>query len=170
MKKNKYIGPSFDDLLKQEGTLEAASLAAVNKIIAEQASSKIGLPYEAPTGAKYGSRMMKIYKDLKPERWFRFSLMEQLANLGTDVERAICWKAQADHEGSKQAFFSALELLDLTIADPKNIRRGVLRELCPLREALVDYFMYDNEYKSNDEIWSRYFYEFAYAAAMQKGR
>src|SRR5580704_9185721 len=101
---------------------------------------------------------MKIYKDLAPERWFSFSLMMQLANVGTDVERAIQWKAQGDLEGSKQAFFSALELLDFTIADPKNIKRGVLRELCPLREALVDYFMYDNEYKSSDELWSRYFY------------
>src|ERR1700733_4806978 len=31
MKKNKHIGPSFDELLKEEGTLEAAELAAIKK-------------------------------------------------------------------------------------------------------------------------------------------
>ncbi len=36
MIKNKYIGPSFDEILKEEGTLEVAELAAIKKVIAEQ--------------------------------------------------------------------------------------------------------------------------------------
>jgi hypothetical protein len=114
--------------------------------------------------------MTKIHKTLTPERWFRFSLMEQLANVGTDIERTIQWKKAGNLDYSQKAFERALELLYYTIADPKNIKRGTLRELCRMREALLDYFMGDNEYCTTDEIWSRYFYEFNYAAAMEKGR
>lgn len=35
---------------------------------------------------------MIIHKGLTIERWSQFSLAEQLANVGTDVERAIRWK------------------------------------------------------------------------------
>jgi hypothetical protein len=36
MTKNKYIGKRFDEMLKEEGTLEATELAAIKKVIAEQ--------------------------------------------------------------------------------------------------------------------------------------
>jgi hypothetical protein len=35
-----------------------------------------------------------------------------------------------------------------------------------VRECLVDYFMFDNEYGSSDELWQQYFYGFAYAARL----
>jgi hypothetical protein len=114
--------------------------------------------------------MMKIHKTLTPERWFQFSLMEQLANVGTDVERAMQWKKAGNLDYSQKAFERALELLYYTIADPKNVKRGALRELCRMREVLIDYFVGDNEYGSSDELWSSYFYAFNYAAAIEKGR
>lgn len=91
-----------------------------------------------------------------------------MANVGMDVERTINWRNRGEAKRSGAAFERALELLDLTIADPKNRKR--LKEPCRVREALVDYFIYDNEYGSTDEAWSRYFYYFAYAAAIQKGK
>jgi hypothetical protein len=112
---------------------------------------------------------MSIYhKDLASGRWFKFSLVEQLANIGSDVIRAIQWKNKGNQEYSKQAFERALELIDLTVADPKNKKR--LREILRAREALVDYLVYDNEYGSNDESWRNYFYNFNYASAVQRGR
>jgi len=36
MTKNKYIGKRFDDVLREEGTLETTELAAIKKVIAEQ--------------------------------------------------------------------------------------------------------------------------------------
>jgi hypothetical protein len=63
---------------------------------------------------------------------------------------------------------SSLELLYLTINDPKNKKR--LKELLRMRETLIDYFVFDNEYKSTDELWQEYFYCFNYAAALQRGR
>jgi len=111
---------------------------------------------------------MTIHKDLASGRWFEFSLVEQLANVGSDVERTIKWKNSGNEEYSKQAFERALELLDLTVADPKNRRR--LKEILRTREALVDYFVYDNQYGSTDELWKKYFFNFNYATALKRGR
>ncbi len=111
---------------------------------------------------------MIIHKELAAGRWFELSLIEQLANIGSDIIRTIEWKKKGDPEKSYQAFVRALELIDLTIADPKN--KGRLKEVVRSREALVDHFVYDNIYKTTDEIWYNYFYQFNYAAAMQRGR
>lgn len=110
-----------------------------------------------------------IHKNLSQEHWFTFSLFEQLANVGCDVERAIMWRKAGNVDYKKQAFERALELLTLTIIDPKN--KGAKRkELTRVREVLIDYFVYDNEYGSTDKQWQDYFYQFNYAAALQKGR
>lgn len=108
-----------------------------------------------------------IHNDLASGRWFKFSLVEQLANVGSDVIRTIRWKNKGNAEYSRNAFDRALELLDLTVADPKNKTR--LKELLRLREALVDYFIFDNIYSSTDKLWEKYFYNFNYAAAIQRG-
>ena len=39
--KNKHIGPRFDDILKGEGTLESAELAAIKMAIAEQVAKEM---------------------------------------------------------------------------------------------------------------------------------
>lgn len=112
---------------------------------------------------------MRIHKDLTLERWLRFSLFEQLANVGTDIARAIQWKKSGNLDYSTLAFERALELLDATVADPKN-RKGNLKEILRVREALIDYFMYNNEYQTTDEFWYQYFYDFNYAAAVARGK
>ncbi len=112
---------------------------------------------------------MRLHKNLTNERWFKFSLFEQLANVGTDIERVIYWKNAQNLDYSQKAFERALELLDATIADPKN-RGPRLKELLRVREALIDYFVYDNEYSTSDSLWQDYFYHFNYAAALAKGK
>ena len=112
--------------------------------------------------------MIIHHKGLTPEHWFKFSLIEQLANVGCEIERTINWKNRGNMEYSRQAFERALELLTLTKMDPKNRKR--LKEVCRSYEALVDHFVYDNEYQTTDECWQQYFYQFNYAAAMQRGK
>ncbi len=109
-----------------------------------------------------------IHKDLASGRWFTFSLMEQLANVGSDIHRTISWRNKGNFEYSQQAFERALELLDFTVADPKNRKR--LKELVRVREMMVSYFMYDNPYSFTDEFWQKYFDFFGFAAAMERGR
>lgn len=112
---------------------------------------------------------MIIHKNLTLSRWFQFSIFEQLANVGTDVERAIYWKANGNLEYSRAAFARALELLSLTIIDPKN--KGPRRkEIMRVREVLVDHFMCNNEYGTTEESWQNYFFDFNYAAAIQRGK
>jgi hypothetical protein len=102
------------------------------------------------------------HKSLADGRWNAFTLHEQLANVGSEVERAINWRIKGNADYSQRAYHRALELLDFTRADPKNAAR--LRELCRVREALVDFFQYANEYGSTDTSWRRYFGAFTFAA------
>jgi hypothetical protein len=102
------------------------------------------------------------HKDLTAERWQTFSFYEQMANIGSEVFRAISWR-QKNREYSRLALERALELLDLTLeASIKS--RPRLKELARLREALADYFSFDNNYCSNDKQWQGYFNAFNYAA------
>ncbi len=111
---------------------------------------------------------MTIHKELSAGRWFELSLTEQLANIGADLERCVKWKQKGKIRQSQAAFERALDLLYLTVEDPKNRKR--LREVLRTREALIDHFIYDNEFNTTDEEWQRYFYHYNYAAAMKKGR
>ena len=65
-----------------------------------------------------------IHKELAAGRWFELSLMEQLANVGSDVIRTINWKKKGDKEYSRQAFYRALELKALAGPQPKAIVPG----------------------------------------------
>ena len=100
------------------------------------------------------------HKDLTEEKWFAKSLAEQMANIGSEVERSIIWKNKNDSYKTL-AFERALELIDMTRLDPKNSKR--LRELGRVREVLVDW-NFDNEYGSTDKSWQNYFYAFNYLA------
>jgi hypothetical protein len=102
------------------------------------------------------------HKELAAGRWFRLSLVEQLANTGSEVERALNWQQRGNNEYRTRAVERALELLDLTIADARNRRR--LKELTRVREVLVDYFYADNRFGSSPARWRAYFNAFAVAA------
>src|SRR3989344_8686043 len=105
------------------------------------------------------------HKNLAEGRWQNLPFFEQMANIGSEVERAMSWR-EKNREYSRLASDRALELLDLTISDPKNLKR--LKELFRLREVLADYFYFDNIYKSNDQNWHNYFNAFNYAVAVVK--
>lgn len=104
------------------------------------------------------------HKEMASGRWFKMTFFEQMANIGSEVERTISWKEKNNPEYSKMAFERALELLDLTINDKRNIKR--LKELLRVRETLADYFEFDNEYKSSDKLWRGYFFPFNWAARL----
>lgn len=110
-----------------------------------------------------------MHKQMAAGKWNQLTLMHQMANIGSDIFRTIKWKKHGDTTLSKQAFFRALELLELTIADPKHYKKPCRKELVRLKEVLIDYFMYDNQYKSSDALWENYFYRFNYAAALERG-
>jgi len=108
------------------------------------------------------------HKELSNGKWQEFSFAEQMANIGSEVERAIKWKNKNKPERSQSAFFRALELMDFTISDKCNINR--LDELCRTREVLVDYFFSDNQYKSSDTLWQKYFRAFNWYANLSRNK
>ena len=96
------------------------------------------------------------------DRWQTFSIFEQMANIGAEVGRAINWKKKGKGDMSKNALYRALELIDFTVADPKN--KNSLKEILRMREVIADYIVGDNVYKSTDSAWEKYFYYFTLAA------
>ncbi len=105
-----------------------------------------------------------IHSELAAGRWFKLTLMEQLGNIGSEVSRAIKWRGR-DEKLFMGAIERALELFDLTLADPRW--RGRLKEICRAREVLCDVVFGDNAYATTLEDLDRYFTQFAIAARNQ---
>ena len=79
----------------------------------------------------------------------------------------ISWKQKDNKEFATKAFYRSLELLDLTIGDPRW-RSSKLNELTRVRELLCDAFVGENEYGTSWEFFSKYFYAFALAARREQ--
>jgi hypothetical protein len=92
-----------------------------------------------------GVEMSFQHKELAQGRWQQLSLLEQLANVGSEVERALNWKAKNNAEYAQKAFERALELLGLTIDAAQ--RKSSRKELTRVREALLDFFSGENEFQ-----------------------
>ncbi|MFH1776076.1 MAG: hypothetical protein ABH952_00715 [Candidatus Omnitrophota bacterium] len=102
------------------------------------------------------------HKSLAAGRWQEIPFLTQMANIGSEVERALNWRAKQNTAYYEHAFERALELIDLTLDSVKGFPR--LKEVARLREALVDYFIGDNQFVSTEESWRKYFSHFTYAA------
>jgi hypothetical protein len=93
------------------------------------------------------------HPELAAGRWATFTLAEQLGNVGSEVGRMR--RAQGRDE-------RALELLDLTLADPRW--RDRLREIARAREFLCAAATGGGEYGTTLEDLDRHFLAFAVAA------
>ena len=102
------------------------------------------------------------HKDLALGRWQELSLVEQMANIGSEVGRTINWKNKDNDKFRDQAFECALELFFLTVKDKKN--KTGLKEILRVRAIFKDYIFGTNEYNFSDDDWQKYFYEFSYAS------
>jgi len=89
-------------------------------------------------------------------------LIERMANVGGEVERALRWREKNNADYSRIALERALELIDLSLQ--YSHKHTHLKEIARLREALVDYFCGDNEFGSTESSWRKYFSCFTYAA------
>ncbi|OGE74320.1 MAG: hypothetical protein A3I07_02590 [Candidatus Doudnabacteria bacterium RIFCSPLOWO2_02_FULL_42_9] len=74
------------------------------------------------------------HQELANGRWFTMSIAEQLGNVGSEYSRMLSAKKRNDEVRFNSAFVRFLELLDLTISDPRwSIHRK--RELLRLCES-----------------------------------
>jgi hypothetical protein len=90
------------------------------------------------------------------------NLFQQMANIGSEVSRALNWQKKNNKNFSRNAAVRALELLDLSLDCAKSF--PCIKEFARLREAIVDYFFGVNSFKSSEILWRRYFGCFERAA------
>ena len=105
---------------------------------------------------------MTVHHELSGGRWWTLGIVEQLANVGSEVGRALGARRAGRRERADSAFARALELLDLTSADPRWGGRR-LREIRRAREELCRLYLGD---PSEDSAagFEKYFLAFALAA------
>ncbi len=101
------------------------------------------------------------HKTLASGGWQKLTLTEQLGNVGSEVGRAAKWQGK-DEKNFQGAVERALELFDLTLADPRW--RGRLREITRVRSLFLDAIYGKNEYQTDLSDLDRYFSQFALAA------
>lgn len=101
------------------------------------------------------------------ERWATLSLSEQMGNVGSEVGRAIRAHSSQNHDRFDRALGRALELFDLTIADPRW-SGGRRRELCRAREEFCRLFFDESVDPASAPGLERYFLHFATAANAQR--
>lgn len=103
------------------------------------------------------------HPSLAAGRWHSLSLMEQLANVGSEVDRAVRAHAQGRHDRFERALDRALELFDLTATDPRwalHRRREILRA----REQFCRVFFDATAESDLPGYLEKYFLQFAVVA------
>lgn len=101
------------------------------------------------------------HSSLAAGRWSTLTLAEQLGNVGGEVHRALAAEGRSGAD-FQAAFRRALELLDLTLRDPRHRRR--LKEIARLREFLCDAAAGGTAYRTTLEYLDDYLMQFALAA------
>jgi hypothetical protein len=109
-----------------------------------------------------------LHPGLTGGRWFDLNLVEQLANIGSEVGRSIRARDSGNSARFENAFARGLELFDLTLADPRW--RGRRREIARAREVVCDFLVGDNEHASTAEAIDRYFLAFGAASRATRDR
>ena len=92
--------------------------------------------------------------------WAKFSLDEQMANIGSEVGRAL--RANDNQARYWGAVARALDLFYLTIEDPRW--KGRLREILRVRELFAAAALGSDEYKTSLKDLERYFDCFVWLA------
>ncbi len=98
-----------------------------------------------------------------PGRWGTLTLLEQMAHVGSEVERAIRAHENGRKERWDKAFGRALELFDLTAADHRW-RGPRRREILRAREEFCRLFFDDAPSFGSTKGLRDYFLRFAVAA------
>ncbi|OHA00517.1 MAG: hypothetical protein A3C11_00470 [Candidatus Sungbacteria bacterium RIFCSPHIGHO2_02_FULL_49_12] len=110
---------------------------------------------------------MSLHTSLANGRWQELSFFDQMGNIGSEVGR-MRKRQSTDILESQKALERALELIDLTRADPRWHNFPRLKELCRLRETLLDAWLAEPGNASELNGLDNYLLQFALAARLQK--
>ncbi|HEC64319.1 MAG TPA: hypothetical protein ENI23_03400 [bacterium] len=96
---------------------------------------------------------LKLHKNLKSERWGKFSVKQRELMIGNELNRAKNWIEKNDLEEVNNCYERALELLDLTVEITESGNR--LREYLRLREMMGKLYIEKNgDLKLNNQLFS----------------
>jgi hypothetical protein len=110
---------------------------------------------------------MAIHAGLAAGGWTRLTLVEQLGNIGSEVDRALrSWELNRV-ERFEKALDRALELFDLTASD-ERWRGHRRREILRAREEFVRVFFDPDVPADSAAGLSKYFLQFATLARRRK--
>jgi hypothetical protein len=106
---------------------------------------------------------MAVSESLASGRWRTLTILEQMGNIGSEVERAIRAHESGRQHRFEHALERALDLFDLTAADDRwrGCRR---REILRAREEFCRLFFDPDPPSGSAEGLKRYFLAFATAA------
>ena len=104
-----------------------------------------------------------LHKRAAGGAWHRLELVEQLGNVGSDVDRAIRAHAAGSTRRFEGALERALELFDLTAADPRWHGHRC-QEILRAREEFCRLFFDPDVPPESAAGLRRYFFGFAHAA------
>lgn len=96
------------------------------------------------------------------QRWAALTLIEQMANIGSEVGRTYKWLSKSKPQMAQGAFFRALDLIDLTIRYGRYGEEGrgqLLKELCRCRDEFTSAVLTNN--LESLQSLDRYFGHFA---------
>lgn len=103
--------------------------------------------------------MNTAHTELAAGRWAQMPFAEQMANIGSEVSRALNWRKKGNTALAENAAGRALELLSLSLDCAETYPK--LKELARVGEAIADYFFGSNEFSSSETAWRKYFDYFA---------
>lgn len=87
--------------------------------------------------------------------WYNMPVGLQLANVGSEVNRALSWKKRGNIQRTVSFCNKAIDFLEIMKTDEKN--RNRIGELNFCIEELKDFFLGDNIYGTTDETLMKYY-------------
>lgn len=106
---------------------------------------------------------MALHSKLASGEWSGLTIVEQLAHVGSEVERAMRAHEQGRSDRFEHAFDRALELFDLTATDGRW-RGPRRREVLRAREEFCALFSSNPAISASAPRIRKYFLQFAFAA------
>jgi len=107
------------------------------------------------------------HAELANGRWFTMTIAEQLGNIGSDYERALRWKEKGEEKMFIRAFDRTLELIDLTLSDPR-LTIGRRREIARMRDEVCKELLNKEQNSASAQGLKKYFLNMALLARNKK--
>lgn len=98
--------------------------------------------------------------------WAQRSFIDQMANIGSEVSRALEAKRQGKHERAEQAMTRALDLFEATASLLGQQRSPRLKELLRAKEQFLAAYIFGSEQVSIEVL--QYFFEWGIAARQSR--